>query len=75
MLFRTSNQLSNIGEIETHAIPTRHACQNTLVRPKMNLCIGQRNIKYYGVKIWHDLDPALKPMPSLDSFKDAIKKL
>ncbi len=59
---------------ETHPIQTRAATNDSLHIPKMNLSVGQRNIRYYGVRVWHEADQSLKNLTSIDSFKNEIKK-
>ena len=50
-----------------------------LERPRMQGCsgsrtsTGQRSFHYRGVKIWNELDRALKHIPSLRVFKSRLR--
>ena len=57
-----------------HSVNTRVAVNNGLVIPKMNLSIGQPNIRDFGVKTWHEIDHELKVIDTLEGLKEAIKK-
>ena len=57
-----------------HSVNTRAATNQDLVIPRMNHCIGQQNICYFGVKIWLKIDSELKEIGTLEGFEEAIKK-
>ena len=43
-----------------------------LVLPKVNPTMSQRNISYFGVKIWSKLPPEVPMAASVEKFKEAI---
>ena len=55
-----------------HDRNTRSADDGSLAIPRINLMMGQRNIRYFGVKIWHNLDPQITSEGTLEGFKKAI---
>ena len=55
-----------------HDMNTGSSAKDALVVPKMNLSTGQRNIRYYSVKVWENISPEIKGHSTLDSFNQAI---
>ena len=53
---------------EQHDKNTRSLVRNNLNIAKMNLTVGQHNIRYYGVKIWLKVDLELRQSDSLNKF-------
>ena len=43
-----------------------------LIIPKFNLSSAQRNMRYFGVKVWGEILEDIKTLPTLNAFKDAI---
>ena len=58
-----------------HNRNTRSKDTLILAIPRMNLSIGQRNICYFGVKIWKKVPDHLNTTENLDSFKNDLKRL
>ena len=53
-----------------HTVNTRSAISEELLVPKVNLTMTQRNIRYFGTKIWNEIPQEIKVQPSLDLFKE-----
>ena len=64
------NMFTPVSEI--HDRNTRSAENGKLAIPKMNLAMDQRNIRCFGVEVWHNLDPQIKNKDTLEGFKKAI---
>ncbi len=58
---------------EYHGRHTRSAVNLSLAIPKTNLSLGQKNIRYFGVKIWEKIPMDIKMSRSLECFKKAMK--
>ena len=59
---------------EYHSLNTRSSTKTDLKIPKMNLTIGQHNIRYCSVKIWHSIDSEVKNAENLDKFKASLNE-
>ena len=57
---------------DVHNVNTHNAGNGKLTIPRMNLSMGQPNIRYYGVKVWHNVPPEIQKEDDLDKFKKAI---
>ncbi len=68
-----SNMFTPVSDI--HSVNTRNAQKGMLTIPRMNLTMGQRNIRYYGVKVWHSVPTEVQNEDSLDKFKKAIYEM
>ena len=54
---------------ERHDVNTRSSANDDLVLPKMNLSLGQRNINFFGVKVWQKITMKIKCETTLENFK------
>ena len=52
-----------------HDVNTRSSNKSELVIPKLNLTLAQRNIRYFGTKVWKSIPEDIKTAPSLKTFK------
>ena len=59
---------------EYHTVNTRASQKPTLVVPRINLSMSQRNLKYFGAKIWLEIPDDIKQSSSLEIFKENIYK-
>ena len=65
-----SNMFTTVQE--RHDVNTRSSVNKSLVLLRMNLLLGQRNIRYFGVKVWETVPNETKSADSLENFKNAI---
>ena len=58
---------------EYHEKHTRSANTLSLAIPRTNLSLGQKNIRYFGVKILEKVPVSIRMSENLESFKKAMK--
>ncbi len=56
-----------------HERQTRSGECLSLAIPRTNLSLGQKNIRYFGVKIWESIPTEIKMSKNLDCFKRTMK--
>ena len=55
-----------------HSVYTRSSAAVSLMVPRVNLTMSQRNIRYFGPKIWGKLSAETKGCQDLETFKKCI---
>ena len=68
-----TSHFENIGQV--HQRNTRLSCSNNFKVPNFKLEICRRSFMYRGPKLWRQVPPELKSVPTLDSLKTGLRTL